>query len=72
MLVDINLTKPLTFGKLRELINTGELSKFPDTTIINMCIDTYKNNVKNRIEEPCSPILSISGDTETISFYNYK
>lgn len=71
MWVNINLTENLTLGKLRELVNTGELSKFPDSMPINMCIELYRENVIDAEDQPCAPILSIIGDDEEINFYNY-
>ena len=38
----IDLNHPLTLGDLRELVNNGQLSKFPDNTQINMCINKRK------------------------------
>lgn len=71
MLTEINLENPLTLGKLRELVNTGELSKFPDSMCINMCIDLCRKNVIDGIEQSCAPIISILGDDCEINFYNY-
>lgn len=71
MQVAINLTTNLTLGKLRELVNNGELSKFPDSMPINMCIELCRENVIDAEEEPYAPILSIVGDNEEINFYNY-
>lgn len=39
MWTEIILTENLTLGKLRELVKYGELSKFPDSMPINMCIE---------------------------------
>lgn len=72
MWANIVLDKPLTLGKLRELINDGELSKFPNNTEINMCIDLYKESVEDPEEQPCDNINSIVGDYKSINFYNYK
>lgn len=69
MWAEINLTENLTLGKLRELVN-NELSKFPNNTPINMCIELGQNNIDD-IEQPCSPILSIRADEDSINFYNY-
>lgn len=71
MWTEVNLTENLTLGKLRELVNTGKLSKFPDSMPINMCIELYRENVIDEGEQPCAPILSIIGDDEEINFYNY-
>lgn len=71
MQVAINLTNNLTLGKLRELVNNGELSKFPNSMPINMCIELCRENVIDEGKQLCSPILSIIGDDEEINFYNY-
>lgn len=71
MWANVNLTENLTLGKLRELVNTGELSKFPDSMPINMCIELCRENVIDEEEQPCAPVLSIIGDDEEINFYNY-
>lgn len=71
MWADVNLTENLTLGKLRELVNTGELSKFPDSMPINMCIELCRENAIDEEEQPCAPVLSIIGDDEEINFYNY-
>lgn len=70
-MVNINLNSPLTLGKLRELINNGRLSKFPDDIQINMCINLYRENVIDGTEQPCAPVLSIDGYEDKINFYNY-
>lgn len=70
MWAEINLEEELTIGKLRKLVN-NELSKFPDDTPINMCIELCQNNVDDKDEQPCAPILSILSDKESINFYNY-
>lgn len=67
----VNLTDELTLGKLRELVNTGELSKFPDSMPINMCIDISDKNVIDGENTQCAPVLSIIGDDKEINFYNY-
>lgn len=67
----INLTNNLTLGKLRELVNNGELSKFPNSMPINMCIELCKENVIDNGEYTYAPVLSIIGDDEEINFYNY-
>lgn len=71
MWVDVNFGSPLTLGELRELVNNGKLSKFPDDTPINMCIDKCKNNVMDKIGEFSAPILSVTGDKHEVKFYNY-
>ena len=71
MWANINLTENLTLGKLRELVNNGELSKFPDSMPINMCIELCRENVIDVEEEHYAPVLSIIGDDEEINFYNY-
>lgn len=63
MWLNIRLDKPLTLGKLRELVN-NELSKFPDDTII-LC---PQQDVRI-IDE--NPIKHIIGDNNSINFYNY-
>lgn len=68
---EINLTNNLTLGKLRELVNTGELSKFPNSIPIIISIKLCKENVIHKKEHPCAPVLSIIGDDEEIEFYNY-
>lgn len=67
----INLTNNLTLGKLRELVNNGELSKFPNSMPINMCIELCRKNVIDNGEYIYAPVLSILGDDEEINFYNY-
>ena len=67
----INLTNNLTLGKLRELVNNGELSKFPNSMPINMCIELCRKNVIDNGEYIYAPVLSIIGDDEEINFYNY-
>lgn len=71
MWVDIKLKENLTLGKLKELINTGELSKFPNNTPINMNINLRRTNIEDKTTEPTSPILSIIGSEDLIDFYNY-
>ena len=71
MQVVINLTNNLTLGKLRELVNNGELSKFPNSMPINMCIELCRENVIDNGEYIYAPILSIISDDEEINFYNY-
>lgn len=70
MQVAINLTTNLTLGKLRELVNNGELSKFPNSMPINMCIELCRKNVIDNGEYIYAPVLSILGDDEEINFYN--
>lgn len=67
----INLTNNLTLGKLRELVNNGKLSKFPNSMPINMCIELCRKNVIDNGEYIYAPVLSILGDDEEINFYNY-
>lgn len=71
MWTNINLNCPLTLGELRELINNGKLSKFPDDIQISMCISLRKKNVIDKTELPYTPVLSIIGDKDGITFYNY-
>lgn len=71
MQVAINLTNNLTLGKLRELVNNGELSKFPNSMQINMYIELCRKNVIDNGEYIYAPVLSILGDDEEINFYNY-
>lgn len=71
MRTNININCPITVGELRELINNGKLSKFPDDTQINMCINLCKENVIDELIEPSAPVLSIAGDENKITFYNY-
>lgn len=71
MWIDVNLNRPLTLGELRELVNNGKLSKFPNNTKINMRIDLYEENVIGKTDMPCAPIMSIAGDENKITFYNY-
>lgn len=71
MWTEIILTENLTLGKLRELVKDDELSKFPDSTPINMCIELCGENVIDKEEQPCAPVLSIIGDDKEINFYNY-
>lgn len=67
----IDLNHPLTLGDLRELVNNGQLSKFPDNTQINMCINKRKKNVMYDTGDSLAPVLSIIGDEDEINFYNY-
>ena len=71
MYINIELQEELTIGKLREIVTTGKLSKFPNNTPIKMCINLNITNVDNPNNEPFSPILSIIGDEDSINFYNY-
>ena len=71
MWTEIILTENLTLDKLRELVKDGELSKFPDSMPINMCIELCGENVIDKEEQPCAPVLSIIGDDKEINFYNY-
>ena len=45
MCINVNLNRPLTLGELRELVNNGKLSKFPDDIQIKMYINLCKENV---------------------------
>ena len=67
----IDLNCPLTLGELRELVNYGKLSKFPDDIQINMCINVCKENVIDEYGERFAPVLSVTGTEEEINFYNY-
>ena len=71
MWANIDLQEELTIGKLRELVTTGKLSKFPNNTSIRMCIDLNMPNIEDPDEQPFAPVLSILGDKESINFYNY-
>lgn len=67
----INLNCPLILGELRELVNNGELSKFPNNTKIKMRIDLYEENMISKTHMLCAPIMSIACDENKITFYNY-
>lgn len=71
MFTDIKLDKPLTLGKLKELINTDKLGKLPDDTKIYMVLDLYNKNIED-FDYVNTPIESILGDENSINFYNYK
>lgn len=71
MYTDVNFNCPLTLGELRELVNYGKLSKFPDDIQINMCINVCKENVIDEYGERFAPVLSVTGTEEEITFYNY-
>ena len=71
MWANIDLQEELTIGKLRELVTTGKLSKFPNDTPIRMCIDLNIANVDDPYEQAYAPVVSILGDKESINFYNY-
>ena len=71
MWTSIDLQEELTIGKLRELITTGKLSEFPNNTPIRMRINLDTTNVCDPDDEPYAPVVSIVGDKEEISFYNY-
>ena len=71
MYTDVNFNCPLTLGELRELVNYGKLSKFPDDIQINMCINVCKENVIDDCGERFAPVLSVTGTEEEITFYNY-
>lgn len=67
----INFNCPLTLGELRELVNYGKLSKFPDDAKINMDIKEREENVIDEYGERFAPVLSVTGTEEEITFYNY-
>lgn len=67
----IDLNCPLTLGELRELVNNGQLSRFPDDTQINMSINVCEGNVMCDTGDSFAPVLSITGDDDDITFYNY-
>lgn len=71
MYADVNFNCPLTLGELRELVNSGKLSKFPDAIQINMCINVCKENVIDEYGEHSAPVLSVTGNEKEINFYNY-
>lgn len=71
MWANVNFNRSLTLGELRELVNNRKLSKFPDDIQITMCINVCKENVIDEYGERSAPILSITGDEEEITFYNY-
>lgn len=71
MWANVDFNHPLTLGELRELVNNGKLSKFPDDIQINMSINVCKENVRDEYGERSAPVLSITGDEEEITFYNY-
>ena len=71
MCINVNLNRPLTLGELRELVNNGKLSKFPDDIQIKMYINLCKENVIYEYRECSTPVLSITGDEKEITFYNY-
>ena len=67
----IDLNCPLTLGELRELVNNGQLSRFPDDAKINMSINVCEGNVLYDTGDSFAPVLSIVGDDDEINFYNY-
>ena len=71
MYATVNFNSPLTLGELRELVNNGKLSKFPDDIQINMCIDINKENAIDDWGESSAPVMSVVGDEDEINFYNY-
>lgn len=71
MYANVNFNSPLTLGELRELVNDGKLSKFPDDIQINMCIDISKENATDDWGESFAPVMSVVGDEDKINFYNY-
>ena len=70
MWTEINIESPLTLGELREIVNNGQLSKFPDDMQINMCIELCRENVIDNGGYIYASVLSIIGDDEEINFYN--
>ena len=68
---NVNFNSPLTLGELRELVNNGKLSKFPDDIQINMCIDINKENAIYDWGKSFAPIMSVVGNKDEINFYNY-
>ena len=71
MYVNANFNSPLKLGELRELVNSGKLSKFPDDIQINMCINIGEQNAIDEGGEDTAPVMSIVGDENKINFYNY-
>lgn len=71
MWANIDLQEELTIGKLRELVTTGKLSKFPNNTPIKMCVDLNITNMEDLEVQPFAPVVFILGDRESINFYNY-
>ena len=67
----IDLNCPLTLGELRELVNNGRLSRFPDDAKINMSINVCEGNIMHDTGDSFAPVLSITGDDDEITFYNY-
>ena len=67
----IDLNCPLTLGELRELVNYGQLSRFPDDAQINMSINVCEGHVIYDTGDSFAPVLSITGDDDEITFYNY-
>lgn len=67
----IDLNCPLTLGELRELVNNGRLSRFPDDAKINMSINECNGTVTYDTGDSSAPVLSIIGDDDEITFYNY-
>ena len=71
MYANVNFNCPLTLGELRELVNNGKLSKFPDDIQINMCIDINKENAIYDWGKSFASIMSVVGNKDEINFYNY-
>lgn len=71
MYVNVNFNSPLKLGELRELVNSGKLSKFPDDIQINMCINIGEQNAIDEGGEDTAPVMSIVCDENKINFYNY-
>lgn len=67
----VNFNCPLTLGELRELVNNGKFSKFPDDIQINTCINVYKGKAIDECGERFAPVLSVTGTEKEITFYNY-
>ena len=71
MWANVDFNCPLTLGELRELVNYGKLSKFPDDIQINMCINVCKGKAIDECGERFAPVLSVTGTEKEITFYNY-
>lgn len=67
----INLNCPLTLGELRELVNIGRLSRFSDDAKITMSINVREGDVMYDTGDSYAHVLSIVGDDDEITFYNY-
>ena len=64
----INLNCLLTLGDLRELVNNGRLSRFPDDAQITMSINVCEGNVMHNTGDSFAPELSIVDDDDEINF----